>query len=185
MRKFLIFLIGIFGFALIFSVSGLIAYYMFPAEESKPIETELQGAMVPIGNGGTKPAAPEQSTDAAYGGPLTIITPALDRTKTVVRKGTLDDAIPHKEPVMVETVSQEITDDDEQENDDEPQKDGENDTPKKSETPKKTETPAKTETPKPQESVNEEKPQEPEKPQTNNSEKPNLNPDVQTSDDGL
>ncbi len=32
MRKFLIFLIGIFGFALIFSVSGLIAYYMFRAE---------------------------------------------------------------------------------------------------------------------------------------------------------
>ncbi len=139
---------------------------------------------MPIGGGG-KPAAPEQSTGAAYDGPLTIVTPALDKAKTVVRKGTLEDAMPRKEAVMLETVSASEAAADEQENGDEPQKDDENDTPKRNEPEKKTETPAKTETPKPQEPVNEEKPQEPEKPQTGNSEKPNLNPDVQISDDGL
>ncbi len=183
MRKFLIFLIGIFGFALIFSVSGLIAYYMFPEDGSEPIEHELQGAMVPIG-GGAKPAAPELNPAMSSAGQLTIVTPALDKTKTVVRKGTIDDAVPHKEPVMpVMENESEYSDEDEMNNG--PQQSNAEDKPKNNQSEENDETPPKTEQPKPHEPENEENPQEPEKPQINNNEKPNLNPDVQISDDGL
>lgn len=85
MRKLLIFLIGIFGFVLIFSVSGLMAYYLFPDKEPEEVEHEYQDAAVPLGVG-QQDKTPSDEAE----GELTIVTPALNKEMSVVRRGGLD-----------------------------------------------------------------------------------------------
>ncbi len=83
MRKVLIFFTGVFGFILIFSVSAIISYFMFPKTQQTVADTNSDAA-VNMNYGSNVMSGSSE---------LTIVTPALDKTKTVVTYGSAADVV--------------------------------------------------------------------------------------------
>ncbi len=97
-RKALFVFIGIFGFILVFCISGLISYYLFPDSLGSNTPDNVfngEDAMAQINLTGSKttdnevPGAAPQAEEE-----LTIVTPSLDRTQALVRRGTIADILP-------------------------------------------------------------------------------------------
>ncbi|MCD8048285.1 MAG: hypothetical protein LUG52_01555 [Clostridia bacterium] len=84
MRKVLIFFTGVFGFILIFSVSAIISYFMYPEAQQTAADIDDEDAAVNMNYGNTAVGASSE---------LTIITPALDKTKTVITYGSASDVV--------------------------------------------------------------------------------------------
>lgn len=99
MRKALFAFIGIFGFILVFCISGLISYYLFPDDLGAAAPDNIytdEEAMAQINLTGNKPAntAVPDATGPQEEEMLTIVTPSLDRTQALIRRGTIADVLP-------------------------------------------------------------------------------------------
>lgn len=200
MKKVRVVFLFIIGFIAVFLLSGFISYLCFSrgggkADEIKPTESvdELPKVNVPMQDDGN----------------LTIITPGLNENETIVRYGTKDDIVikpsDNKNSAEVSSFDEALTDDnaldaDEKKTDEKSENKAENKTDatvkKETEVNEKPKTETKTEVKteqkaenKPVEKPVEEKPVEaveiPQEEIDVKPQKPELNPNVQTSDSGL
>lgn len=202
MRKAMYAVIGVFGFILVFCISGLISYFLFPKSSDSGDIDGIYGeeAMARIDLAGGEGAA-DNGAEVRESEMLTIITPSLDRAQTLVRIGTVSDILP-KTYTRAETPTElvsENTDESEapkRENGGETAQKEENKKPESQNTPQ-----TNAESAKPQEEVNrrpegtqeeirqpEETPKDrieaPEE-QIEAPQTPQLAPGIQTSDTGL
>lgn len=83
MKRLLTFLLFVIGFIAVFLVSSMIAFNSFPTEELTEVVDE-----VPLT--GNVNIFEEETGDGVY----TIVTPALQESKTVVTYGSREDAVP-------------------------------------------------------------------------------------------
>lgn len=189
MRKAMYILTGICGFVLLFAVSGLVAYYMFPGEESaKEVDNIYSGddAMALLNLTGEE----TEVTPDLTGGNLTIVTPSLDKSKTVVRRGTLEDVVPSAAPSETPTFSFEeetlVIEEAQKENKKTAERQKEEE--KKPEPQTVIQEPVQPQAPEPHTPQPEPQPETPQpqpEPEPQQPEMPQLAPNIQTSDTGL
>ncbi|MGM9550863.1 MAG: hypothetical protein ACI3XA_01265 [Clostridia bacterium] len=92
MKKFTISMLVIFGFILVFTISGIVAFNSFPKNE-KNDNQNVQVNSPFLSNTQSYESINDNNEALSVEGVLTIITPSTDKAKTVVRYGTRDDII--------------------------------------------------------------------------------------------
>jgi hypothetical protein len=177
-RKFFYVISGICGFVILFFVSAIISYYLFPAKSEKVSNIYASDeSLAQLNLTGS-----ENNTQGDPNALLTIVTPSLDGSKTVVRRGTLSDIIKKNDGDVVATEETQSVYEETEEEAPLPQSE------KKAETPNVTVvTPSLNAEPTPDTTPEQSVPDSPnadESPAANDDSQ-GLNPSVRTSDTGL